>query len=883
MRAQREHQRHRAVRVAALAALLLACLLVLAAPADAARAHHKAHHRASHRPAPTGPAIPRTLPATPVAPSDDGGDSQNVLTGIGGDPLSSNGFTSPACRDGRGLTATQAANCKASGSPATPEPIGHYQFDIHIDTPTFKVGVADVYLIIQNLVIQPIWMMALWLTHAVLVALAWCFHLDLFNQQTLGPIARALNNGRKLFTDPWLRVALAVASIWLTFVAVIQRRVGDGISRLLLMVVMMVFGLWIINHPFGSIGWLANTVQRASLGTVTAFSTGNVRQADTNFNTALQGIFANAIEKPYAYLEFGDVDWGTNPARRDSRLFTDEKIRDAVGANYEWLVGWVCGNDALHCDFDRLAAALKARMAPDLARARAARTNAELFVVFPANGNARNSINDDKSLYHTLCQPKDDNNCSGPTANQANFRKQGQTLPRLAGALLICAGLLGLVMLLVFLSYKLLTAALFSLFYLLFAPVMVVIVAFGEGGQKQFKQWLVRLLGAVLAKLLFAVLLGVVFLLVDVLGSMGSLGFWTQWFLIGVFYWMVWLHREEVMAFMRFGHRDLGEYGRSAAGGLLAAAMAWRMGKGAARTAKSVVAAPARAGTAIGRRGLEEFRARRSAREIDRGERQRASMNATAATAAEDRAEQVDRSLEAELAGHREQAAPLTALRRRAEHYRSAADRAREAGDRGGTQQLEYMRSKAEHRRAAMRRDRPLTARSDEIVEDAEAQIARTGSPFSDAQRRDRAAWLDRQVETPARTGSREQIAAGEARDYARLAALAQPGMTPAQYDALPAPRRDRINEQVDAQLERRRAATVLDRAGAPTPEGVRAYVQAHRDAAPVPGVAPRMEPRSEAELRERRLARQFAAVDQALLDRERDRHRPSRPTAGRR
>jgi hypothetical protein len=880
---RRETPRHRATRVCSLAALLLACLLASPTPADAARAHHQAHRHAAHHAASAAPTVPSTLPATPVAPSDDGGDSQNVLTGIGGDPLSRNGLTSPACRDGRGLTATQAANCKVSGSPAAPEPIDHYQFDIHIDTPDVGVGVADVYLVIQNLIIQPLWMMALWLTHAVLIALAWCFHLDLFNQETLGPIARALNNGRRLFTDPWLRVALAAASIWLTFVGVIQRRVGDGISRLLLMVVMMTFGLWIINHPFGSIGWLANTVQRASLGTVTAFSTGSVRQADTNFNTSLQRIFENAIEKPYSYLEFGDVDWGTNPARRDSRLFAEDKIKDAVSANLSSVLSSVCGGDILHCDFNNLDAALKARMAPDLARARAARTNAELFLVFPANGNARNSINDEKSLFHTLCQPVDNNSCSGPTANQANFRKQGQTLPRLAGALLICAGLLGLVMLLVFLSYKLLTAALFALFYLLFAPVMVVIVAFGEGGQKQFKQWVVRLLGAVLAKLLFAVLLGVVFLLVDVLGSMGTLGWWTQWFLIGVFYWMVWLHREEVMSFMRFGHRDLGEYGRSAAGGLLAAAMAWRMGKGAARTAKSVVTAPARAGTSIGRRGIDEFRKRRSARELEDGERQRAAMHATADAASEDRADQVDRSLDAELAGHREQAAPLTALRHRAERYRTAADAAREAGDRGGAQRLDHARSTAEHRRAAMRRDRPLTARSDEIVEDAEAQIARTGSPFTEAQRRDRAAWLDRQTETPARAGTRDQIAAGEARDYARLAALARPNMTPAQYEALPAPGRARINEDIDAQLERRRAAAVLDGAGTPTPDKVRDYLRAHQGADPVPGVPSRLQPRWDAELRERRLARQFAAVDQALLDRERDRHRPSRPPAGRR
>jgi hypothetical protein len=819
-------------------------------------------------------ATPAPAPA-PAPGTTDNGDSQNVVKGIGGDTLTSNGLSSPACRDGSPLTARQAANCEASGSPAVPVPINNYQFDIHINTPTFGVGAADVYVVIQNLIIQPLWMLLLWLTHGVLIALAWTFHLNLFNEETMGPIARALRAGRRFFTDPWLKVALAIGSIPLLYMGVVQRRVGEGLSQLVTMLVMMVLGLFIISHPFGTVGWLANTVQKASLGTVSAFATGDVHRTDVSFNRGLERVFANAIEKPYAYLEFGDVDWGTNPARRDPRLFSDESIKNAAQANVG-SVFWLFDPDK------ELEAKLKTLTAPMEARARAARTNAQLFTSFPANGVARNSINDKRSLFRTLCQP-DDDDCTGPTANQANFRKQGQTLSRLGGAILICAGLAGLILLLVFLAYKLLTAALFALFYLLLTPVVVVIAALGEGGQKQFKRWATRLLGAVLAKLLFGVLLGIVFLLVDVLGAMGSLGFWTQWFLIGAFYWMAWLHREELLEFMRLGHRDLGEAGRSAAGGLLAAAMAWRVGKGATRTAKAAIERPTRAAVSVGQRGQDIFRARRSARQLDAGERRQASMQATSATAREDREAQVLRSLDAEAAGHRDTAKPMTALRHRAERFRRGEIAAREAGDDRLANRYRAARNTTEARRALLRRDQPAADASDQHVQDAELQRARTGAPYSEGARRERALWLDRQAETPARPGSAEEVASGDARDYARLAALTDPQLTPQRYAQLPGARQREVQRAADAELAKRRAALTLEQQGnAPTRGAVAEYVRAH-GASPVRASAPLDRPRSEQALREARHRRQFETVNRELLDRSREPHaRPTRTRRGR-
>ena len=101
---------------------------------------------------------------------------------------------------------------------------------------------------------------------------------------------------------------------------------------------------------------------------------------------------------------------------------------------------------------------------------RDARSNGAIFLALPANGPARNSINEPGSLLRTLCQSSESTNCRGPTAAQAEFRTNGGTWPRLVGLLLIAGGLLGMLLLLGFVAVRLLAAAIFSLLYLLLAP-----------------------------------------------------------------------------------------------------------------------------------------------------------------------------------------------------------------------------------------------------------------------------------------------------------------------------------------------------------------------------------------------------------------------------
>ncbi len=90
---------------------------------------------------------------------------------------------------------------------------------------------------------------------------------------------------------------------------------------------------------------------------------------------------------------------------------------------------------------------------------REGRTNGALFLALPANGPDRNSINDTGSLLRTLCRSAEATSCRGRGAEQAQFRTDGGTWPRLAGLLLIAIGAVGMLLMFGAVALRLLLAA----------------------------------------------------------------------------------------------------------------------------------------------------------------------------------------------------------------------------------------------------------------------------------------------------------------------------------------------------------------------------------------------------------------------------------------
>jgi hypothetical protein len=469
---------------------------------------------------------------------------------VAASPLAANGFESPSCTSSTlasQLSPAERTNCSVSGVAVAPVPLSNYAVDVDIPSGLSASGGQDVDSIVQDLFVTPVWTAVVWLVHVVLIALEWCYSIDLLAPSTLARASSALGSARRIFTDPWLGLALAVAAVGFAWQGLVRRRVLDTLGQVALLAVMVLAGLWIIADPSGTVGAVGGLADRAALATVAASATGNPNQPVATVDGALGSVFDTAIDGPWCYLEFGDVNWCRNPSALDPRLRATgvrlEQIFRAEASCHGPVSGLVeCapGGSALQSQLAGAATALAE-----------ARTNGELFLALPSDALQRTALTAQAAtptLYGTLCGSDNATACTASTAPQAEFRTASGTWPRVGGLLLIVAGTVAMLLLFGFLALRLLGAALATLLYLLLAPIAVLAPALGEAGRDAFRLWLTRLVGAVLAKLVYSVALGISLLVATLLGSLGGLGWWTQWLLISVFWWMAFEHRHRLLS-----------------------------------------------------------------------------------------------------------------------------------------------------------------------------------------------------------------------------------------------------------------------------------------------------------------------------------------------
>jgi hypothetical protein len=494
----------------------------------------------------------RSASGTPLAGGSAfsaGADAEADSEGFGveADPLVSNGLGSPSCRGGAAgaaLSARAQANCETSGFVAAAAPTGDFGLDVHIDTGLLGLSSGGLLASVQELCVAPLWMALVWAAHALVVMLEWCFQIDLLDSPSvqLG-VARGLRATQAAFTMPWLATAFAVGAVVLAYDGLVRRQIGESLARAALALAMTAAGLALMLDPGGTIGALGNWANRASIGTLAVSARGSPSDARDALDGAMRSVFASVVEGPWCYLEFGQVGWCRDPARLDPALraaavalAAEESDRIGCGGAGGWSGECVAaGSD------EASAIAHSARLL------RSARTNGAIFLALPANGAARNSINDTRSLLRAVCRSEDATRCRGPSASEAEFRTNRGTWPRVGGLVLILIGSLGALLLLGYLALRLLTAAVFSLLYLLLAPLVTLAPALGEGGRAVFRRWGVQLLAAVVSKLLFSFVLGAVLAVLAVLSSLQALGWWTQWLLMSAFWWAAFVHRHHAL------------------------------------------------------------------------------------------------------------------------------------------------------------------------------------------------------------------------------------------------------------------------------------------------------------------------------------------------
>jgi hypothetical protein len=487
------------------------------------------------------------LAGRPATGTDADAEANAEGFALESDPLVSNGLGSPSCRGGAGgatLSARAQANCETSGFAAAAAPTGDFGLDVHIDTGLLGLSSGGLLASVQDLCVTPLWMALVWAVHALVVMLEWCFEVDLLDSPSvqLG-VARGLRATQAAFTVPWLATAFAVGAVVLAYDGLVRRQIGESLARAALALAMTAAGLSLMLDPGGTIGALGNWANRASLGTLAVSARGSPADAGDALDGEMRAVFAAVVEGPWCYLEFGQVSWCRGPARLDPALraaalalAAEESDRIGCGAGSRWSGECVAAGSG-----EASVIAHSARLL------RSARTNGAIFLALPANGAARNSINETRSLLRAICRSEDATRCRGPSASEAEFRTNRGTWPRVGGLVLILIGALGALLLLGYLALRLLTAALFSLLYLLLAPLVTLAPALGESGRAAFRRWGAQLLAAVVSKLLFSFVLGAVLAVLTVLSSLRALGWWTQWLLMSAFWWAAFVHRHHAL------------------------------------------------------------------------------------------------------------------------------------------------------------------------------------------------------------------------------------------------------------------------------------------------------------------------------------------------
>ncbi|HEY4824176.1 MAG TPA: hypothetical protein VIH49_03925 [Solirubrobacteraceae bacterium] len=441
------------------------------------------------------------------------------------------------------LSPAARRNCETSGFVAAAAPTGNFGIDVHIDTGLLGLSSAQLLAIVQNLLVAPLWMALVWATHALIVMLEWCFTIDLLDGDTLrGGVSSGLHEMQATVTMPWLATVLAIAAVLCAYQGLIRRRVAESLAQALMALAMMAGGLWVTVDPAGTVGALGDWANRASLGTLAVAARGSPGDPGGTLAASMGLLFATVIEVPWCYLEFGDVDWCRNPSRLDPQLRAA-----ALALATSELDDVRCGGVSAPAGCPERRETHPVAIEHSARLLRAAHTNGAIFLALPPNGPERNAINDPTSLLRAICRSETATDCHGSAAAAAEFRTNHGTWSRVGGLLLITAGVLGMLVLLCFLALRLLGAAIFSLVYLMLAPVAALAPALGETGRTVFRKWAGQLFAAVVSKLLFAFLLGVVLGVLAILEHLEALGWWTRWLLMSAFWWGLFARRHQVV------------------------------------------------------------------------------------------------------------------------------------------------------------------------------------------------------------------------------------------------------------------------------------------------------------------------------------------------
>lgn len=443
------------------------------------------------------------LSAAPAAAQSQSG---GTCSGVKGDVTSTLGACSLQCLDQSKLDPETQRNCRTSGVIARQYPLDNYGIDVNV-----LVELTDpVSWILAALqwVGCLLWIIVLYVTNLMLLVMEWAFALPLLERTDVLTKVRdgltAFHNN--VLGDEWTMAALAVGTLGGIWHGLVRRKTIETVSGLAMTVALMIIALLLIQRPDVTIRPLVEAANGGALQVLSGASTGGLGNPTNGLAKTEQGLFDAVIGGPWCALQFGDMDYCA-------------KVRD------QWLRHPTNGN-VRTAFFDKIAG--------------------------DDDTDAMEDAVDPDETPTPITEEELDQVAKDP--DKTYLQGADGTMTRIGLLLLITAGLIGANLLFGWLAFRLLLAAVFSLIYLMMAAAMLLVAALGEAGRQSFIAYLKRLLGQLIAKLVYAIFLGVAILELNVVSSL-KLGFFTTWALFGASWWGLFIHREHFIGFLSADQR----------------------------------------------------------------------------------------------------------------------------------------------------------------------------------------------------------------------------------------------------------------------------------------------------------------------------------------
>ncbi len=506
------------------------------------------------------------------------------------DPITGLGIRNPVCdRPGEIRDRATQVGCRSSGTPEGIYPASNFGFDIFIDTGidapsgTFVKGFV--------FILDGIWLGLLFVLKLTLSLLGLAFGLNPFSDgETMRGITRGIHGFYSEITQPWLDALIVFLGIGLAWRGLVKRDLAASVGGTLAAIALLVVGMWVINRPSESVGRLAGMSDQMALGVIAAPQDG-VSRPTGSYAEAMSRTWERLVEVPFAGLDFSDVRWAMAPPPREAVDRAGEAYCQDVGVPP--LLG---------------IAAAKSGGCARLARQRFGqpRRVIDLYLRSSPGSPSRKALwdyfdNDPRYKPKVAAQGGDG------------------ALTRLAMVALFVVGLLGAILLLAWLAIRLFMQAAIAFFLLLIAPFALFFPAFGETGRRAFRTWGLTLLGAVIAKVIYAAFLAVVVLGIAILGQVGDGGGAATGFLLAcAFTWAIFLKRAEMVGWMSIGdvrheHGAVGRVAAVAIGSKLGSVAARGAGQGGRRAGRWASARGAEREAATARVAGDAMRERASA------------------------------------------------------------------------------------------------------------------------------------------------------------------------------------------------------------------------------------------------------------------------------